>query len=210
MQYFKFLFFCLYGLLLFSCSRQKKETDTKQYTGDSLRSNNPYVNMDVSPLDVSWCPANYPVEKMNGNDSVKLIARVFYSRPHKKGRQLFGNAEGSLCPYDKPWRLGANEATEINLFENVSIAGKNLPKGMYVMYCIPHADRWEIIFNSNLYTWGLHINESKNIFKTDIPVMNQKPALEDFTMVFQNTDTGADLVMGWGEVKAVLPFTFAK
>ena len=197
------------ALLLFSCNQHPEKTSVRPLPVDSLQKN-PYINMDVSPMDISWCPANYPIEKMQGNDSLKLIARISYSRPHKKDRIIFGKSAESLCPYERPWRLGANEATEITLFENVSIAGKNLNKGTYVIYCIPHADRWTIIFNSNLYTWGLHIQESKDIFKTEVPVMEQSPALEDFTMVFQNTDTGADLLIAWDNVKTVLPFTFVQ
>ena len=210
MKFFRLLpvFLCL--SVFFSCVTRDKETAKMPDHADTASSPNPYVNTDQSPMDMAWCPAEYPVEKMKGNDSLKLIARIIYSRPHKKGRQIFGEGNNSLCGYGKPWRLGANEATELALFENVSIAGKNISKGMYVMYCIPHADRWTIILNSNLYTWGLHINEGKDVFRTEIPVMPQTPVLEDFTMSFQQTAGGADLVMAWDNVKTLLPITFAK
>ena len=38
-----------------------------------------------------------------------LAARVVYSRPKKEGRTIFGG----LVEYGQVWRLGANEATEI-------------------------------------------------------------------------------------------------
>ena len=187
--------------------KKDKEVDNLD---SAVKSNNPYVNQDQSYLDMSWFPVDYPIEKMKGNDSLHLIAKLIYSRPHKKGRILFAESKESLCAYGVPWRLGANEATEIELFENVNIAGQNIPKGSYVLYCIPHADRWTIIFNSNLHTWGLHINTAKDIFKTDIPVLKQEPALEDFTMVFKENATGADLIMAWDNVKTVLPIVFSK
>ena len=205
-----FLFLFSATTILFSCKRHQPSPQAGEHAADSLLNKNPYVNTDQSPMDMSWCPAGYPVEKMNGNDSLKLIARLIYSRPHKKGRQIFGDADASLCRYGKPWRLGANEATELDLVENVSIAGKNIEKGMYILYCVPHADHWTIILNSNLYTWGLHINDQKDLFKTDIPVMPQSPSLEDFTMAFQDSPTGADLVMAWDNVKAVLPLVYVK
>ncbi len=204
------LFFCL---IIFSCEQKPvNNADNKRLSTDSAlqRNNNSYVNEDQSPMDMSWCPANYPVEKMKGNDTQKLVARVIYSRPRKKDRKIFGSTTENLCVYGKPWRLGANEATEIDFFENVIIAGKNIAKGTYIIYCIPHADSWTIILNSNLYTWGLHIKETNDIFKTDIPVIQQSPAIEDFTMVFLDTATGADLLMTWDNVKAVLPVIFAK
>ncbi len=172
---------------------------------------NPYVAEDQSPMDMSYFPVDYPLQKMNHlQSSIPPVARVIYSRPHKKGRVIFGNTAQSLCQYGKAWRLGANEATEIDLFKNVSINGKNIAKGTYVLYCIPEADKWTIVFNSNLYTWGLHMDETKDIYKIDIPVMQQVPAVEDFTMVFTPAKYGADLIMAWDNVKAVLPIEFSK
>lgn len=206
---------CLYVMIAafsLSACKAKKTAAPAVSANDSLQSlnKNPYVVMDQSPMDMIWYPVDYPKEKMKGNDSQKLVARIIYSRPHKKNRVIFGDTQQSLCMYGKPWRLGANEATEIDFFENVSIAGKNIPKGTYVIYCIPHADRWTIILNNNLYTWGLHIKDADDIFRTDIPVSTQSPPLEDFTMVFQDSPTGADLLMAWDNVKATLPITFSK
>ena len=197
---------------LFSCKENNiVKNNSKESSIDSVtKSDNPYVKADQSCLDMSWFPVDYPIEKMKGNDSLHLIAKLIYSRPHKKGRMLFGESEKSLCAYGVPWRLGANEATQIELFENVNIAGTNILKGSYVLYCIPHADRWTIIFNSNLNTWGLRINQTKDIFKTDIPVLKQDPVLEDFTMIFKETSSGADLIMAWDDVKTVLPIVFSK
>ena len=199
-------------IFFLSCNEKNELKKGKEANNlnSAIKSNNPYVQADQSYLDMSWFPVDYPIEKMKGNDSLHLIAKLIYSRPHKKGRILFAESKESLCAYGVPWRLGANEATEIELFENVNIAGTNIMKGSYILYCIPHADRWTIIFNSNLHTWGLHINQAKDIFKTDVPVLKQEPALEDFTMVFKENTTGADLIMAWDNVKTVLPIVFSK
>lgn len=213
MKYPNGLFFAAaMACFVFSCKQHTENILPSELrrNGDSIPAVNPYVSTDQSPMDMAWCPAGYPVEKMKGNDSLHLIARVIYSRPHKKGRQIFGEGPKSLCPYGKPWRLGANEATELDLLENVSIAGKNISKGMYIMYCIPQADHWTIVLNGDLYTWGLHINTSKDIFRTDLPVMQQSPALEDFTIAFTETPTGGELTMAWDQVKTVLPLTYVK
>ena len=209
------LYSVLFATIFIAFISCKEKNVTKSTNGETIidslaKSENPYVQSDQSCLDMSWYPVDYPIEKMKGNDSLHLIAKLLYSRPHKKGRILFGESKESLCAYGVPWRLGANEATEIEFFENVNIAGTNILKGSYVLYCIPHADRWTIIFNSNLHTWGLHINQSKDIFKTDIPVQKQQPALEEFTMVFKENITGANLIMAWDNVKTVLPIVFIK
>jgi hypothetical protein len=54
------------------------------------------------------------------------------------------------------------------------------------------------------------MDTTKDLFRTDVPVMEQNPPLEDFTMVFQEANYGADLLMAWDNVKTILPIEFAK
>ncbi len=203
---------CSFTLL--SCNYDKKnDQEIKLFVKDSLShegSGNPYVTPDQSPLDLSYYPTDYPVTKMNGSDSEVLLARVIYSRPQKKGREIFGNSEKNLRQFGKEWRLGANEATEIEFFEPVKIAGKKIEKGRYIIYCIPYAEKWTMILNSNLFTWGLHMDKSRDIFSTDIPTVPQSPPIEDFTMIFTSAKYGADLIITWDNVKAILPISFLK
>ena len=71
---------------------------------------------------MAYYPANYPVLKIQDKLTETLAARVVYSRPQKAGRTIFG----SLVKYGEVWRLGANEATEIEFFKNVKIGGKKI------------------------------------------------------------------------------------
>ncbi|MEO6583502.1 MAG: DUF2911 domain-containing protein [Ferruginibacter sp.] len=170
---------------------------------------NPYAGIDQSPMDMSYYPADYPLQKMSLKDSAhQPFVRLIYSRPHKKGRDVFGDGEKNLCRYGKAWRLGANEATEILFFTDVRIGGTKVNKGMYVMYCIPFEKNWIIVFNSNLHTWGLQMDTTKDVFKTNIPVETLSPALEDFTMVFTPAPGGTNLIMAWDNVKTSLPISF--
>ena len=97
---------------------------------------NPYANVDVSPMDISYYPTDYPLQKMAGKAAPLPVMRIIYSRPHRQGRKIFG----SLVKYGERWRLGANEATEMELFIPVTIQGKTIPKGKYILYCIPYFD----------------------------------------------------------------------
>jgi Protein of unknown function (DUF2911) len=198
---------------LAACNNDQQISKNNSGVKDSLSAKasvNPYVSNDQSPMDMSYYPPDYPVLRMNGTDSGNLAARVIYSRPQKKGRVIFGDAEKSLRPYGKEWRLGANEATEIEFFKPVTITGKKIDKGRYVIYCIPFPDSWTIVLNSNLYTWGLHMDTLKDVFRVSVPVQAQRPGLEDFTIVFEQASYGADLIMAWDNVKAVLPISFSK
>jgi hypothetical protein len=132
------------------------------------------------------------------------VARIIYSRPHRQDRQIFGQ----IVKWGEPWRLGANEATEIQLFQPITIQGKRVERGQYILYAIPHEDRWTIIFNSNLFTWGLKFDLSKDVARFDVPATKKDQQVEYFSMVFETTATGADLVMAWEDREARLPIQF--
>lgn len=196
--------------IFFSCKEEegsKTAARPKLVTKDSpllkADSLNPYAPVDVSPMDISYFPVDYPIEHMYNRASKPLVARVIYSRPHRQGRKVFG----SLLKYGEPWRLGANEATEIEFFRPVEIEGRKLNKGKYTMYAIPFDGRWTVVFNSNTDVWGLTPDPSKDVMKLDIAIQNTNQPVEYFSMVFQDSDKGADLVMAWDSVIAKLPIT---
>ena len=204
----KWFFVILLGLV--SCNEQQSQptvrptllpNDSNLLKTDSL---NPYAPVDVSPMDMSYFPVDYPVQKMAGKTKTPPVARVIYSRPHRQGRRIFG----SLLKYGEPWRLGANEATEIEFFQPVTIQNKKVTKGKYVMYTIPYQDKWTIVLNTNLNTWGLKPNPKDDVFHFDIPIQITNQPVEYFSMVFQQTGSGADLVMAWDTVVARLPIQF--
>ncbi len=51
--------------------------------------------LDKSPMDMSYYPAGYPVQKIQNKITEPLALRVIYSRPQKAGREIFGK----LIPY---------------------------------------------------------------------------------------------------------------
>ena len=161
--------------------------------------------VDKSPLDMCYYPDNYPVLKIQDKATEPLIARAIYSRPQKNGRVIFGD----LLEMGKLWRLGANEATEIEFFQNVRIGGVKIKKGRYTLYCIPYAEKWTMILNSELDTWGaFKYDATKDVTRLDIPVQQQSEVLENFVMSFEKSNNGAGLLIAWDATKVVLPIVF--
>ncbi len=78
---------------------------------------------------------------------------VRYSSPSKKNRAIFG----SLIPYDKVWRTGANEPTTFSTSGTIKIIDKELPPGTYSLWTIPNENSWKIIFNKVVPDWGVTI-----------------------------------------------------
>lgn len=161
--------------------------------------------VDKSPMDMSYYPNGYPVLKIQDKAAEFPLARVIYSRPQKNGRTIFGD----LLEYGKVWRMGANEATEIEFFETVRIGGVRVRKGRYTLYCIPFAEKWTIILNSATDTWGaFKYDEAKDVTRLDVPVLVQPDVQEYLAMVFDKTATGVNLVIAWDNVKVNLPISF--
>ena len=165
---------------------------------------NVYATVDVSPMDMSYYPVEYYKLNMAKQAIGPLIVRVIYSRPHLNGRKLFTD----ILKYGEPWRLGANESTEIQFFRDVTIQGKKIKAGRYVIYCIPNEKSWKIVFNSNLDTWGLHQDTTKDLFKFDAPVMKVDHHTEYFTIIFEKSDKGANMLAAWDEYEIKLPIDF--
>ena len=204
----------LFSMALFFACRQKTNKEPVEINNmripvsvnDSLT-----LSIDKSPMDMIYFPDDYPKQKMITPDLANPVARVIYSRPQKNGRNIFADSsvtQNVIQQYGQEWRLGANEATEIEFFKPVSINGKTLATGRYIMYCIPYSDKWKIIFNENLYSWGLHIDKTKDIAQIELPVIKNNIQIEYFTMLFQKSTYGCNLVMAWGDIKVVLPVTF--
>jgi hypothetical protein len=160
------------------------------------------ANLDSSPLDMSYYPVDYPVLKIQDKVSEPLVARVVYSRPQKRGRKLFGD----LIGYGQVWRLGANEATEIEFFRDVKIDGKMVRKGRYTLYALVNEDKWILILNKETDTWGaFRYDSSKDVMRTIVPVEKQSDIAEAFSISFQKVAKGADLVISWDDVLVKLP-----
>ena len=173
--------------------------------GNAIFGQTKFPPVDKSPMDMCYYPNGYPVSKIQDKATEPLAARVVYSRPQKNGRAIFGE----LIAFGDVWRLGANEATEIEFFLPARIGNTKIKKGRYTLYCIPFEDKWTIIINKETDTWGaFKYDQTKDIVRIDVPTQKQTDILESFSMVFEKSATGASLIMGWDDTKAELPITF--
>lgn len=200
------IFFVLWCTVFCACHsdppvQQKVEGDITVLPVPRQEGGNTLSVLDKSPLDIIYFPPEYPKLKMIGKVKSMPVFRVIYSRPQKNGRKIFG----SVVKYGEHWRLGANEATEIEFFEPVIIQHTKIPPGRYVLYCIPHPTEWTLILNSDLYSWGLLIDDSKDIFKFTVPVMPAPIPIEAFTIETEASGEGALLWMGWDDARVSLP-----
>ena len=207
----KVLLATLLPIIFFSCSEPEEKpasNDTRSKAETPVKVLPPasnYTNPDRSPMDMVYFPTDYPLLKMAGKTSAPPLMRIIYSRPQKQGRPIFGG----LVKYDVPWRLGANESTEIEFFSAATVAGKTVKAGRYILYCIPQETKWIFVLNSNLYSWGLEQNKLKDLMQFEVPVEKTNLAIEYFTIACEKkSEKSTALIFLWDDVKAKLPISF--
>jgi hypothetical protein len=146
-----------------------------------------------------------PQLKIQGKATEPPSARVLYSRPKKEGRMVFGG----LVAYGKVWRLGANEATEIELYKPATIGGKKIAAGRYTLYALVNEKSWTFILNNDNYIWGaFKYDEARDVVRTEVPVEQITDPVEYLSMMFDKTNDAVNLVVAWENTKASLPIIF--
>lgn len=153
-----------------------------------------FPQMDSSPMDLIMARPD--------KDSPP-IARVIYSRPQKKGRDVFGE----LVPYGEVWRTGANEATELNIYKPVLFGTTKLNPGTYTLYTIPNKDNWTIIINSDTNVWGAYsYKKEKDVARMEVKTRRTAAPVESLSMIFRPESFGTTLMIGWDDEFVEIPF----
>lgn len=127
---------------------------------------------------------------------------VFYNRPYKKERVIFG----SLVAYGEVWRTGANEATTFETKTDLNIDGKVLKAGKYTLWTIPEADTWTIIFNDKQYNWGVGPSGASREAEHDalqvkVPIETLNGIVEQFTIAIEGKSGTPSLALMWDQTK---------
>jgi len=159
---------------------------------------------DQSAMDMAYYPPNYPILKIQDKITEPLVVRILYSRPQRNGRGVFGE----LVEYDKVWRVGANEATEIEFFKDVYFGGKPVPKGRYSLYAIPSPEKWVMIINTETDTWGsFKYDSKKDVVRLEMPVQKMAETAELLSFVFDKISGGFSLSIAWENTSVTIPLS---
>lgn len=119
-----------------------------------------------------------------------------YSRPSMKGRAIFG----TLVPYNKLWRTGANAYTTISFSTDVTIAGTAVKAGKYSIFTKPGASNWEVFFYAESEGRGTpkEWDASKIVATASVPVSAMTMNVETFTITVDDLkDDSAKLGFAW-------------
>lgn len=132
-----------------------------------------------------------------------LEINAFYCSPSKKGRTIFGE----LIPYGEVWRTGANESSTFTTNKDLLIGENTLTKGTYSLWTIPSENTWEVIFNSEMYGWGVKFSDQTasrdpnyDALLVTTPVSKSLTVTENFTISFSEIENKIIMTLAWDNI----------
>jgi hypothetical protein len=140
----------------------------------------------------------------------KMI-KVDYSSPRAKGRQIFGADEKALVPNGQIWRTGANEATTFVTDTNLTVGGKGIPAGSYTIFTVPDAGQWMLVVSKKTGEWGTdYAGEKEDLLRAPMTVSKTTPAVENFTIDFDQAGGKCTMHLSWETTRASAEFSEQK
>lgn len=128
-----------------------------------------------------------------------------YSSPRRWGRTIFGG----LVPWDKVWRMGANEATTFVVDADVIVGDKDVPAGAYTLDAIPTPTKWTLIISKKTKNdkgqplWGIPYPGAQfDLARTDMRVSPLSGPLEDLTISYVPSGKVCTMHVDWGTTRA--------
>jgi hypothetical protein len=174
-----------------------------------------FVKIDKSPLDMVYFPANASQRQFAKTEEAKLAAtpkiRVLYSRPALNGRQIFRSTDdrkAGITKYGESWRLGANESTEILLFQDATIGGKLIEAGRYSIMVVPTEKEWTFHIYNEIDAWGSYSHKPEmDLVKVAVPVNMLDENVENLSIALYspNKNNTVHLKAAWGTYQVELP-----
>ncbi len=155
-----------------------------------------FKKLDESPHDISY---------FRESKITPPMVKVVYGRPSLKSKKAFGDQ----VPFNKLWRTGANEATEVQFFQDVKFGDQLVKAGTYVLVTIPGEKQWEIILSENLDVWGAYqYDPSKNVATIKVAV-HKAEKLDVFSIDFKRKENAILMVLGWDRTRVKIPLNFS-
>jgi hypothetical protein len=141
---------------------------------------------------------------------------VTYGRPHSKDPKSgeIRKIWGGLVKWDKPDRLGADEATLLLTQHPLAFGETVIPAGAYTLYLVPsETGVTRLAFSSNLGKWGVPVDESKDVARIDLAKATIAQSVDQLTLAVvgdANNAPSGTLVIQWETTQFSAPFTVKK
>lgn len=198
------MFFLMFGLVVLgtACgSGASSEGGDEAAEGEGTMVEETVVTTTGEGYQITVLNADIPSPRKEMKTTIGGVNVVVnYGSPSVKEREIWG----ALVPYDKVWRMGANEATTIEFSGDVTINGQELPAGKYGLFTIPGQGEWIVVFNQVSEMWGSNdYDEAKDVLRVTVTPQQAAELAEAMDFVVE----GDAVVLRWESLS--VPFTVA-
>ena len=156
----------------------------------------------VSPHDT----ANATID----GDEIKIV----YGRPYTKDPKTGEKRKiwGGLVPFDKVWRLGADEATLFTTKQPLEVGGKSIPAGSYTLFMLPHDEKSAtLIVNKQIGQWGTKYDEKQDFARVDMKGEPASSAADQLEIAIDSNPSGGGTIkVTWETTQYSVDFTVQK
>lgn len=149
-----------------------------------------------------------PRTKLDAKGPGDFELKISYGTPSLRGRTAFGPAgSGTIEPFGKVWRTGANEATSFVISKDVKFGDKVVKAGEYTLYTLPGADKWVIILNGQTGQWGTTYNLDRDVARLEVPIETLPAPVEklSITATADEATKTATVTLQWDKTQVKFP-----
>jgi hypothetical protein len=178
--------------------------------------------LTIAAIALSTLPLAAQQKRVSPHDTVSAVIEgnrvtVIYGRPYTKDHNTGEQRKiwGSLVPYGKVWRTGADEATILITQKPIMFGDTAVPAGAYTLWTLPAEDgSAKLIINKQIGQWGVGpgaYKESDDLARIDMTKTALDTPVDQLTIsVSKNSSGGGVLKMSWENTQYSAPFTVQK
>jgi len=128
---------------------------------------------------------------------------ISYGRPSLHGRKIMGD----YVQYNKVWRTGAGQATQLNTDADLELGGMEIPKGSYSLYTFPTESQWKLIINKQFGQWGTVYNSQQDLARIVLDKRTLANTVEKLTFGIERGNNGSGVLkIEWERTSLSVPF----
>lgn len=128
---------------------------------------------------------------------------VNYGRPSLHGRKIMGD----YVQYNKVWRTGAGQATQLVTDADLELGGTEIPKGSYSLYTFPTDGQWKLIINKQVGQWGTVYDSQRDLARIVLDKRTLANTVEKLTIGIERGNNGTGILkIEWEHTSLSVPF----
>jgi hypothetical protein len=182
-----------------------------------------YILIIIAVAIVSASPLMAQRKRASPHETISAVidgnkVTIVYGRPYSKDPRSgeIRKIWGTLVPYGKVWRTGADEATLLTTEQAIVLGETTIPAGTYSLFTFPVENGpSKLIVNKKTGQWGIPYNEknesTNELARVDLKKDTLGKTVDQFTMAIEQKPSGGGVLkLMWENTQFSVPFTVKK